>query len=103
MYVHGVGVVRDLVRAEKWLLAADAQGDGEASYALSELYALGGRGIEKSEYKAGLFRQNSAVAGFAPVRSEFLRLLDNPPPVADQPPPRSRRRHYRNNSGDSDE
>ncbi|MBI1211861.1 MAG: hypothetical protein GC190_10395 [Alphaproteobacteria bacterium] len=100
MYVHGVGVVKDLVRAEKWLLAADAQGDGEASYALSELYALGGRGIEKSEDKATRFRQNSAVAGFAPVRSEFLRLLDNPPPPSDGP-----RRHHRRhrNSDDSDD
>jgi TPR repeat protein len=102
MYVHGVGVERNLVRAEKWLLAADAQGDGEASYALSELYALGGPGIEKSEDRANRFRQNSAVAGFAPVRSEFLRLLETPPPPDQQPPTRPRR-HYRNSGNDSDE
>ncbi len=93
MYVKGVGVVRNLVRAEKWLLAAAEQGDGEAMYALSELYSLGGRGIEKAEDKANRYRQGSAVAGFAPVRSEFLRLLENPPPP-DQAPHQPRR-HYR--------
>jgi TPR repeat protein len=93
MYIKGVGVVRNLVRAEKWLLAAAEQSDGEAMYALSELYSLGGRGIEKSEDKANRYRQGSAVSGFAPVRSEFLRLLETAPPQ-DQAP-RPPRRHYR--------
>ena len=95
MYVKGVGVVRNLVRAEKWLLAAAEQGDGEAMYALSELYSLGGRGIEKAEDKANRYRQGAAVQGFQPVRSEFLRLLESAPPP-DGPPsgrPRHRYRH----------
>jgi len=75
MYVKGVGVVRNLVRAEKWLLAAAEQGDGEAMYALSELYSLGGRGIEKSEDKANRYRQGSAVQGFQPVRSDSCVCL----------------------------
>lgn len=98
MYVKGVGVVRNLVRAEKWLLAAAEQGDGEAMYALSELYSLGGRGIEKAEDKANRYRQGAAVQGFQPVRSEFLRLLESAPPPDE---PRRRRRHYRR-SGDDD-
>ncbi len=97
MYVKGVGVVRNLVRAEKWLLAAAEQGDGEAMYALSELYSLGGRGIEKAEDKANRYRQGAAVSGFAPVRSEFLRLLETAPPQ-DQPAPRPRHRHYRHSA-----
>ena len=98
MYVKGVGVVRNLVRAEKWLVAAAEQGDGEAMYALSELYSLGGRGIEKSEDKANRYRQGSAVQGFQPVRSEFLRLLESAPPP-DSPPPGRGRRHYRHGGG----
>ena len=97
MYVKGVGVVRNLVRAEKWLLAAAEQGDGEAMYALSELYSLGGRGIEKAEDKANRYRQGAAVSGFAPVRSEFLRLLETAPPH-DQPAPRPPHRHYRHSA-----
>ena len=101
MYVKGVGVVRNLVRAEKWLLAAAEQGDGEAMYALSELYSLGGRGIEKAEDKANRYRQGAAVQGFQPVRSEFLRLLESaPPPEAPRERPRRRYRHQGGESGD---
>ena len=102
MYVKGVGVVRDLVRAEKWLLAAAEQGDGEAMYALSELYSLGGRGIEKSEDKANRYRQGAAVQGFQPVRSEFLRLLENAPPP-EGPPAGRPHRHYRHGNGGGEE
>lgn len=98
MYVKGVGVVRNLVRAEKWLLAAAEQGDGEAMYALSELYSLGGRGIEKAEDKANRYRQGSAVAGFAPVRSEFLRLLETAPAPASDQPARPHHRRYRHSA-----
>lgn len=79
MYVKGVGVVTDFVRAEKWLLAAAEQGDGEAMYALSELYTQGADGIEKSEDRAVRYRQGSAAAGFAPTRAEFLRVLESAP------------------------
>ncbi len=103
MYVKGVGVMRDLVRAERWLVAAAEQGDGEAMYALSELYSLGGRGIEKAEDKANRYRQGSAVQGFQPVRSELLRLLENPPPPDDQPGPGPRPRHHYRHAADEPE
>jgi TPR repeat protein len=76
MYVKGIGVVTDYVRAEKWLLAAAEQGDGEAMYALSELYTQGADGVEKSEDRAVRFRQGAGAAGFSPVRSEFLRIME---------------------------
>ena len=79
MYVKGVGVVTDYVRAEKWLLAAAEQGDGEAMYALAELYTQGADGVEKSEDRATRYRQGSATAGFSPSRAEFLRLLETAP------------------------
>jgi len=79
MYVKGFGVVTDYVRAEKWLLAAAAQGDGEAMYALSEVYTQGADGVEKSEDRAVRYRQGSAAAGFTPTRAEFLRNLENIP------------------------
>ncbi len=79
MYVKGVGVVTDFVRAEKWLLAAAAQGDGEAMYALSELYTQGADGIDKSEDRAVRYRQGAAAAGFKPVKAEFLRILETAP------------------------
>lgn len=82
MYVKGIGVVTDYVRAEKWLLAAAEQGDGEAMYALSELYTQGADGVEKSEDRANRFRQGSASAGFQPVKSEFLRILESAPAAA---------------------
>ncbi len=75
MYMKGIGVLRNLVRAEKWLRAADEQGDGEAAYALSELYTTGGSGIEKNEDMATRYRQRSAADGYTPVRDEFLRLF----------------------------
>lgn len=83
MYVKGIGVVTDFVRAEKWLLAAAEQGDGEAMYALSELYTQGADGVEKSEDRANRFRQGAASAGFQPVRSEFLRILESTPKARD--------------------
>ena len=79
MYMKGVGVVVNLARSEKWLLAASEQSDGEAMFALSELYSLGGPGVEKSEDKANRYRQGSAFSGYAPVKSEFLRLLQTAP------------------------
>jgi TPR repeat protein len=75
MYMKGIGVLKNLVRAEKWLRAADEQGDGEAAYALSELYTTGGPGIEKNEDMATRYRQRSAADGYTPVRDEFLRLF----------------------------
>jgi TPR repeat protein len=84
MYVKGIGVVTDFVRAEKWLLAAAEQGDGEAMYALSELYTQGADGVEKSEDRATRFRQGSAAAGFQPVRAEFLRILESAPVQRDE-------------------
>jgi TPR repeat protein len=84
MYVKGVGVVTDFVRAEKWLLAAAEQGDGEAMYALSELYTQGADGVEKSEDRANRFRQGAAQAGFQPVRAEFLRILESAPVQRDE-------------------
>jgi len=84
MYVKGVGVVTDYVRAEKWLLAAAAQGDGEAMYALSELYTQGADGIDKSEDRAVRYRQGSAAAGFQPTKAEFLRILETAPSSNDE-------------------
>ncbi len=84
MYVKGIGVVTDFVRAEKWLLAAAEQGDGEAMYALSELYTQGADGIDKSEDRAVRYRQGSASAGFTPVKAEFLRLLETVPAKSDE-------------------
>jgi TPR repeat protein len=79
MYLKGVGLPADAVRAEKWLLDAANQGDGEAMYALSELYSLGADGVEKLEDKANRYRQGAAIAGFSPVKAEFLRLLETAP------------------------
>lgn len=102
MYLKGVGLPADAVRAEKWLLDASNQGDGEAMYALSELYSLGADGVEKLEDKANRYRQGAAIAGFSPVKAEFLRLLETAPvraeeqtaPAEDEvkepPPPRTR-------------
>lgn len=84
MYVKGIGVVTDFVRAEKWLLAAAEQGDGEAMYALSELYTQGADGVEKSEDRATRYRQGSAAAGFKPVHAEFLRILETAPAPKDE-------------------
>jgi TPR repeat protein len=84
MYVKGIGVVTDFVRAEKWLLAAAEQGDGEAMYALSELYTQGADGVEKSEDRATRYRQGSAAAGFKPVHAEFLRILETAPSPKDE-------------------
>lgn len=79
MYVRGVGVPVNFVRAEKWLLLAAEQSDGEAMYSLAELYTQGADGVEKSEDKAVRYRQGAAVAGFEPTRSEFMRLLETAP------------------------
>jgi TPR repeat protein len=102
MYLKGVGLPADAVRAEKWLLDAANQGDGEAMYALSELYSLGADGVEKLEDKANRYRQGAAIAGFTPVKAEFLRLLETAPVRAEEqvapepeetkepPPPKTR-------------
>lgn len=96
MYVKGIGVVTDYVRAEKWLLAAAEQGDGEAMYALSELYTQGADGVEKSEDRAVRYRQGSAAAGFNPVKAEFLRNLETAaPPTAECKTRRCRRERER--------
>jgi TPR repeat protein len=79
MYVKGVGVPVNFVRAEKWLLLAAEQGDGEAMFALAELYTQGADGVEKSEDRAVRYRQGAAVSGFEPTRSEFMRLLETAP------------------------
>lgn len=79
MYVKGVGVPVNFVRAEKWLLLAAEQGDGEAMHSLAELYTQGADGVEKSEDRAVRYRQGAAVAGFEPTRSELMRLLDTAP------------------------
>ncbi len=79
MYVKGVGVPVNFVRAEKWLLLAAEQGDGEAMFSLAELYTQGADGVEKSEDRAVRYRQGSAAAGFEPSRSEFLRILETAP------------------------
>lgn len=84
MYVKGVGVVTNNVRAEKWLMAAAEQGDGEAMYALSELYTQGTDGVEKSEDKAVRYRQGAAATGFTPVKAEFLRMLEAAPAKQDE-------------------
>lgn len=79
MYIKGVGVPINFVRAEKWLLLAAEQSDGEAMFALAELYTQGADGVEKSEDRAVRYRQQSGIAGFEPSRSEFLRLLETAP------------------------
>ncbi len=79
MYVKGVGVPVNFVRAEKWLLLAAEQGDGEAMHSLAELYTQGADGVEKSEDRAVRYRQGAAVAGFEPTRSELMRMLDTAP------------------------
>lgn len=84
MYVKGVGVPQNFVRAEKWLLLAAEQGDGEAMYSLAELYTQGADGVEKSEDRAVRYRQGAAVAGFEPSRSEFMRMLDTAPASRDE-------------------
>jgi TPR repeat protein len=90
MYVKGVGVPVNFVRAEKWLLLAAEQGDGEAMHSLAELYTQGADGVEKSEDRAVRYRQGAAVAGFEPTRSELMRLLDTAP-VASRDECRTRR------------
>jgi TPR repeat protein len=84
MYLKGIGVEKDAVRGEYWLLKAAEQGDGEAMYALSELYSLGADGVEKMEDKASRYRQGAAIAGFNPVKAEFLRLLETAPVRGDE-------------------
>ena len=84
MYIKGVGVVGNFVRAEKWLLSASEQRDGEAMHALAELYTQGADGVEKSEDRAVRYRQGAAAAGFEPTRSEFLRLLETAPSAKEE-------------------
>ena len=81
MYVKGIGVPVNFVRAEKWLLLAAEQGDGEAMHSLAELYTQGADGVEKSEDRAVRYRQGAAVSGFEPTRSELRYLLDTAPAV----------------------
>lgn len=79
MYVKGVGVPVNFVRAEKWLLLAEEQGDGEASYALAELYSQGADGVGKNETLATTKRLQSASRGFQPAHAETMRILETAP------------------------
>jgi uncharacterized protein len=79
LYLKGVGLLKNPARAEKWLTSASDQGDGEASFALSELYGLGDRGVEQNKDKSTRYQLLSATQGFGPTKSELWHLLRTAP------------------------
>jgi hypothetical protein len=77
MYVKGIGVAKNFVRAEKWFeLAADQQ-SAAANYHLSVIYSEGARGVPQDKDKATRYHVRAMAAGFRPSMREFSRLVNS--------------------------
>jgi len=75
MYAHGIGVIRNYVRAESWLRKAADQRFGAALYHLGVLYKAGPDGIHQDLSKANDYFTASALAGFRPTMNQLGDLL----------------------------
>lgn len=76
MYAHGIGVVRNYVRAEFWFRKAADQRNGAALYHLGVLYKVGPDGIHQDLSKANDYFTASALAGFRPTMNQLGDLLN---------------------------
>jgi len=84
MYAHGIGVLRNYVRAEYWFRKAADQRFGAALYHLGVLYKVGPDGIHQDLSKANDYMTASALAGFRPTMNQLGDLLA----IAASRPPR---------------
>jgi TPR repeat protein len=75
MYAHGIGVLRNYVRAESWFKKAGDQRFGAALYHLGVLYKVGPAGIHQDLSKANDYFTASALAGFRPTMNQLGDLL----------------------------
>jgi TPR repeat protein len=75
MYAHGIGVMRNYVRAEYWFRKAGDQRFGAALYHLGVLYKVGPDGIHQDLSKANDYFTASALAGFRPTMNQLGDLL----------------------------
>jgi hypothetical protein len=75
MYAHGIGVLRNYVRAESWFKKAADQRFGAALYHLGVLYKVGPDGIHQDLSKANDYMTASALAGFRPTMNQLGDLL----------------------------
>lgn len=75
MYAHGIGVLRNFVRAEFWFKKAADQRYGAALYHLGVLYKVGPDGIHQDLSKANDYFTASALAGFRPTMNQLGDLL----------------------------
>lgn len=75
MYAHGIGVLRNYVRAEYWFKKAADQRFGAALYHLGVLYKVGPDGIHQDLSKANDYMTASALAGFRPTMNQLGDLL----------------------------
>jgi TPR repeat protein len=75
MYAHGIGVLRNFVRAEFWFRKAADQRFGAALYHLGVLYKAGPDGIHQDLSKANDYFTASALAGFRPTMNQLGDLL----------------------------
>lgn len=76
MYAHGIGVLRNYVRAEYWFKKAADQRYGAALYHLGVLYKAGPDGIHQDLSKANDYFTASALAGFRPTMNQLADLLN---------------------------
>jgi TPR repeat protein len=76
MYAHGIGVLRNFVRAEYWFKKAADQRYGAALYHLGVLYKAGPEGIHQDLSKANDYFTASALAGFRPTMNQLADLLN---------------------------
>jgi TPR repeat protein len=83
MYAHGIGVMRNYVRAEYWFRKSADQRYGAALYHLGVLYKAGPDGIHQDLSKANDYFTASALAGFRPTMNQLGDLLAA---VANGPP-----------------
>ncbi|HWA92823.1 MAG TPA: tetratricopeptide repeat protein [Rhizomicrobium sp.] len=75
MYAHGIGVLKNFVRAEFWFRKAGDQRFGAALYHLGVLYKVGPDGIHQDLSKANDYMTASALAGFRPTMNQLGDLL----------------------------
>ena len=72
MYAEGIGVPADYARAYYWFDQASRQGSAEATYAMSEYFALGLSGVaDQDKAMAVTLRLQSALDGFRPSASRL--------------------------------
>jgi TPR repeat protein len=75
MYAHGIGVLRNYVRAEFWFRRAADQRFGAALYHLGVLYKVGPDGIRQDLSRSNDYMTASALAGFRPTMNQLGDLL----------------------------